>query len=63
MFDPLNPKFSDFFNFENRSCSSRQGNRMAFYPIEIGLTVLEILKGAESAPSPSPVNVLQKANQ
>ena len=50
IFGPLNPKFSDFFIFENGSCSSRLGESNGVYPIEIGLTVLEISRGSESAP-------------
>ena len=61
-FWPSKPQiFGFFFIFENGSCSSRWGKSIGVYPIEIGLTVLEISRGAESAPSP--VNVLQKAHQ
>ena len=47
---PWTPNFRIFLIFENGSCSSRWGKSTGVYPIEIGLTVLEILRGAESAP-------------
>ena len=47
---PWTPNFRIFWIFENGSCSSRWGKSNGVYPIEIGLTVLEISRGAESAP-------------
>ena len=53
--------------FENRSCSSWWEKSNGIYPIEIGLTVLEISGGPNRPPPPThthtPVNVLQKAHQ
>ena len=47
---PWTPNFRIFWIFENVSCSSRWEKSNGVYPIEIGLTVLEISWGVESAP-------------
>ena len=60
---PWTPNFRIFWIFENGSCSSRWRKSNGIYPIKIGLAVLEISREGRIAPSPSPVNVLQKAHQ
>ena len=49
---PWTPNFRIFWIFENVSRSSRWWKSNGIDPIEIGLTVLEISRGAESPPPP-----------
>ena len=47
---PWTPNLRIFWIFENVSCSSRWGKSNGVYPIEIGLTVLEISMGGRIGP-------------
>ena len=47
---PWTPNFRIFWIFENGPCSSRWEKSNGVYPIEIGLTVLEISSGGRIGP-------------